>query len=95
MAEEVKDPGRALPRILVGGTVVILASLVIFVSSANVNFLGLPRVAYGLAQNGLAPRQFGKLDDRSTPRNGLTFIATSLRRRFIERLRPFALHPRP
>lgn len=119
MAEEVKDPGRALPRILVGGslavmvmyllmnvaflaaltpaemagselvaadaissvfgsaagTVVIIASLVILVSSANVNFLGLPRVAYGLAMNGLAPRRFGMLDARSTPRNGLTFIS--------------------
>lgn len=119
MAEEVKDPGRALPRILVGGslavmvmyllmnvaflaaltpaemagselvaadaiasvfgsaagTVVIVASLVILVSSANVNFLGLPRVAYGLAKNGLAPRRFGVLDARSTPRNGLTFIS--------------------
>jgi len=119
MAEEVKDPGRALPRILVGGslavmvmyllmnvaflaaltpaemagselvaadaissvfgsaagTVVIVASLVILVSSANVNFLGLPRVAYGLAKNGLAPRGFGVLDARSTPRHGLTFIS--------------------
>ena len=119
MAEEVKDPGRALPRILVGGslavmvmyllmnvaflaaltpaemagselvaadaissvfgsaagTVVLVASLVILISSANVNFLGLPRVAYGLAQHGLAPRQFGRLDERSTPRNGLTFIS--------------------
>lgn len=119
MAEEVKDPGRALPRILVGGsvavmvlyllmnvsflaaltpaemagselvaadaissvfgsaagTVVVVASLVILISSANVNFLGLPRVAYGLAQKGLAPGRFGVLDHRSTPRNGLTFIS--------------------
>ncbi len=119
MAEEVRDPGRALPRILVGGslavmvlyllmnvsflasltpaemagselvaadaiaavfgssagTVVVVASVVILISSANVNFLGLPRVAYGLAQNGLAPRRFGVLDSKSTPRNGLTFIS--------------------
>lgn len=119
MAEEVKDPGRSLPRILVGGsmavmvlyllmnvsflaaltpaemagselvaadaissvfgsaagTVVVVASLVILISSANVNFLGLPRVAYGLAQKGLAPRRFGMLDHRRTPRNGLTFIS--------------------
>jgi APA family basic amino acid/polyamine antiporter len=119
MAEEVKDPGRALPRILVGGslavmvlyllmnvaflaalspgemagselvaadaissvfgstagTVVTIASLVILISSANVNFLGLPRVAYGLARHGLAPAGFGRLDRRSTPRNGLTFIS--------------------
>jgi len=119
MAEEVKDPGRALPRILVGGalavmalylllnvsflaalspsemagselvardaiagvfggtagTVVVLASLLILVSSANVNFLGLPRVAYGLSRNGLAFKAFSKVDERGTPRNALYFIA--------------------
>ncbi|HSG09070.1 MAG TPA: APC family permease [Longimicrobiales bacterium] len=119
MAEEVKDPGRALPKILVGGalgvmilyllmnvsflaaltpqemagselvasdaiadvfggtagTVVVLASLLILVSSANVNFLGLPRVAYGLARNGLAFKAFARVDERGTPRNALYFIA--------------------
>lgn len=119
MAEEVKDPGRALPRILLGGavavmilylmlnvaflaaltpeemagselvaqdaiaavfggaagTVVVLASLLILVSSLNVNFLGLPRVAYGLGQHGLAPRAFTQVDARGTPRNALYFIA--------------------
>jgi amino acid transporter len=118
MAEEVKDPGTALPKILLGGavavmilylvlnvsflaaltpaemadsdlvaadaiadvfggavgTVVVVASLLILLSSANVNFLGLPRVAYGLARRGLAPRAFMKVDGRGTPRNALYFI---------------------
>jgi len=119
MAEEVKDPGRALPRILVGGalavmilylllnvsflaaltpqemagselvasdaiadvfggtagTFVVLASLLILISSANVNFLGLPRVAYGLSRDGLAFKAFARVDERGTPRNALYFIA--------------------
>ena len=118
MSEEVVDPGRALPRILLGGavavmvlyllmnisfltamtpaemagsdlvaadataavfgeaagTVVVVASLLILISSANVNFLGLPRVAYGLAHNGLAPKAFTQVDERGTPRNALYFI---------------------
>lgn len=57
------------------GTVVVVASLLILISSANVNFLGLPRVAYGLAQNGLAPRAYTKVDERGTPRNALYFIS--------------------
>jgi APA family basic amino acid/polyamine antiporter len=119
MAEEVRDPGRALPRILVGGslavmilyllmnvaflaaltpaemagselvaqdaiaavfgnaagTVVVLASILILVSSLNVNFLGLPRVAYGLGQHGLAPKAWTRVDERGTPRNALYFIS--------------------
>lgn len=119
MSEEVIDPGRALPRILLGGamavmvlyllmnvsfltaltpaqmagsdlvaadattavfgeaagTIVLLASLLILISSANVNFLGLPRVAYGLARHGLAPRALGQVDDRGTPRNALYMIS--------------------
>ena len=119
MSEEVMDPGRALPRILLGGamavmvlyllmnvsflaamtpaqmagsdlvaadataavfgdaagTVVVVASILILISSANVNFLGLPRVAYGLAHNGLAPKAFTRVDERGTPRNALYFIS--------------------
>ncbi|MGD8322677.1 MAG: APC family permease [Gemmatimonadota bacterium] len=119
MAEEVKDPGRALPRILLGGslavmilyllmnvsflaalspadmagselvaadaiakvfgnaagTLVVVASLLILLSSANVNFLGLPRVAYGLSRDGLAFRAWSRVDERSTPRNALVFIS--------------------
>ena len=120
MAEEVKDPGTALPKILVGGalavmvlyllmnvaflavltpaemaadpeliaaltistvfgdaagTAVTAAALIILVSSLNVNFLGLPRVAYGLAQHGLSPQTFTEVDDRGTPRKALYFIS--------------------
>ena len=120
MAEEVKDPGTALPKILVGGglavmvlyllmnvaflavltpaemaadpeliaaltistvfgdaagTAVTAAALIILVSSLNVNFLGLPRVAYGLAQHGLSPQIFTEVDDRGTPRKALYFIS--------------------
>jgi len=119
MAEEVKDPGSALPKILVGGSVVVMvlyllmntaflaaltpaemagselvaadamanvfgdaagtlvvvASLIILISSINVNFLGLPRVAYGLGKHGLAPKAFTRVDERGTPRNALYFIA--------------------
>jgi basic amino acid/polyamine antiporter, APA family len=119
MAEEVQDPGSALPKILVGGSlavmvlyllmnvaflaaltpeemagselvaqdaiaavfggaagkVVVVASLLILVSSLNVNFLGLPRVAYGLSKHSLAPRVFSKVDARGTPRYALYFIS--------------------
>jgi basic amino acid/polyamine antiporter, APA family len=118
LAEEVRDPGRALPRMLIGGavavavlyllmnisllaaftpiqmagspavaqdvvaavfghaagTVVIVASLVIMISSLNVNFLGLPRVAYGLAQSGLAARRLAAVDAGGTPRTALVYI---------------------
>lgn len=57
------------------GTIVVIASLLILISSANVNFLGLPRVAFGLARNGLAPKAFTKVDARGTPRNALIFIS--------------------
>ncbi len=118
LAEEVKDPGRALPRILVGGslavlvlylllnvaflatltpaemagselvaadviakvfggaagTVVVVAGLIILIGSLNVNFLGLPRVAFGLAQDRLGPGAFKTVDERGTPRKALYFI---------------------
>lgn len=119
LGEEVVDPGRALPRILLGGVVavaglyllinvsflaaltpaemagsplvaqdataavfgsragvvVLVASLVILVSSINVNFLGLPRVAYGLAVDGLAFRRFAAVNPGGTPGIALYFIA--------------------
>jgi APA family basic amino acid/polyamine antiporter len=56
------------------GLVVLVASLLILVSSANVNFLGLPRVAFGLAREGLAPRSLADVDARGTPRNALLMI---------------------
>lgn len=118
LSEEVMEPHRALPKILLGGamavmvlyllmnvalltvltpeqmagsdlvardataavfgdmagTVVLVASLMILISSANVNFLGLPRVAFGLAREGLAPKALATLDRRGTPRNALYMI---------------------
>ena len=55
-------------------TMVLVASLLILISSANVNFLGLPRVAFGLAREGLAPRALATVDKRGTPRNALYMI---------------------
>ncbi|MDP2577725.1 MAG: amino acid permease [Candidatus Palauibacterales bacterium] len=119
MAEETRDPGRALPRILLGGaaavvviylminvaflssltptemagsplvaqdavrgvfgatagTIVVLAGLLILVSSLNVQFLGMPRVAFALARNGLAPQAFSRVTARGTPGSALLFIS--------------------
>ena len=118
MAEEVRDPGRSLPRILIGGaaavavlyllvntaylaaltpdemagselvardavqgvfgdtaaTFVVIASLLILISSCNVNFLGMPRVAFALARAGLAPKVFRYVSPRGTPVAGLLLI---------------------
>ncbi len=120
MAEEIRDPGRSLPRILIGGAVavavlyllvntaylaaltpqemagselvardavqgvfgntaatfVVVASLLILISSGNVNFLGMPRVAFGLARSGLAPKIFQYISPRGTPVAGLFLIGT-------------------
>lgn len=120
MAEEIRDPGRSLPRILIGGaiavavlylmvntaylaaltpqemagselvardavqgvfgntaaTFVVVASLLILISSGNVNFLGMPRVAFGLARSGLAPKVFRYVSPRGTPVAGLLLIGT-------------------
>jgi APA family basic amino acid/polyamine antiporter len=122
MAEETRDPGRSLPRILLGGaavvallyllingsfltaltpdqmagsklvareavagtfgrasgTFVIVAGLLILLSSLNVNFLGMPRVTLALARDGLAPRAFARVGSRGTPVPGLLFIAAVL-----------------
>jgi APA family basic amino acid/polyamine antiporter len=119
MAEETRDPGKALPRILIGGAaavavlyllinvafltaltpaemagsdlvardaiaavfgdaagvVITVGSLLILVSSLNVNFLGLPRVAFALARDRLAPRRFQKVSPRGTPTIALYFIS--------------------
>lgn len=118
MAEETRDPGRAMPRILLGGAVavaglyllinlaflsaltpaemagselvaqdaiaavfgdaagtfVVVAGLLILVSSLNVNFLGMPRVAFGLARDDLAPGSFTRVTPRGTPAPALLFI---------------------
>lgn len=119
MAEEVRDPGRALPRILIGGsaivagtyllmnlsfiaaltpeemagstlvardaiagvfggragTIVTLCSLLILLSSLNVNFLATPRVAFALSRDRLAPRWFSKVSSRGTPVVAMLFMA--------------------
>jgi len=118
LAEETMDPGRSLPRILVGGAVAVavlyllinlaflsaltpeemagsplvaadalhatfggaagtfvtVASLVILLSSLNVQFLGMPRVALGLAREGMAPSGFMRVSSRGTPQPALVFI---------------------
>lgn len=119
MAEETRDPGTALPKILVGGavavavlylminvsflvaltpqemsgsdlvardaiaavfggtagTVITVGSLLILVSSINVNFLGMPRVAFALSRDGLAPRKFEEVSPGGTPVWSLLFIS--------------------
>ncbi len=122
MAEETRDPGRSLPRILLGGaalvavlyllvnvaflaaltpaemagsplvaqdaiagvfghaagTVVVVAGVLILLSSLNVNFLGMPRVAFALARDRLAPRAFTRVSHAGTPVQGLLFISALL-----------------
>lgn len=119
MAEEVRNPGRALPRILIGGstivagmyllmnlsfisaltpeemagstlvardaiagvfggsagTIVTICSLLILLSSLNVNFLATPRVAFALSRDRLAPRWFSKVSARGTPVVAMLFMA--------------------
>lgn len=122
LAEETMDPGRSLPRILVGGAVAVallyllinlaflnaltpeqmagsplvaadalhatfggaagtfvtVASLVILLSSLNVQFLGMPRVVLGLAREGMAPSGFTRVSPRGTPQPALVFITLIL-----------------
>jgi APA family basic amino acid/polyamine antiporter len=122
LAEETGDPGRSLPRILVGGatavailyllinlaflsaltpeemagsqlvaadalhatfggaagTFVTIASLVILLSSLNVQFLGMPRVLLGLAREGMAPSRFTRVSLRGTPQPALVLISVIL-----------------
>lgn len=119
MSEEVRDPGRSMPRILLGGAVavaglyllmnlayfaalspqemagsplvaqdaitgvfgetagnvVVLASILILLSSLNVNFLGMPRVAFALARDHIAPSVFTRVGERGTPVAGLLFAS--------------------
>ena len=122
LAEETMDPGRSLPRILVGGAVAVavlyllinlaflnaltpeemagsplvaadalhatfggaagtfvtVASLVILLSSLNVQFLGMPRVVLGMAREGMAPSSFTRVSSRGTPQPALAFITIIL-----------------
>ena len=116
------DPGRSLPRILVGGAVAVailyliinlaflnaltpaemagsplvaadalhatfggaagtfvtVASLVILLSSLNVQFLGMPRVVLGMAREGMAPSAFTRVSPLGTPQPALVFITVIL-----------------
>jgi APA family basic amino acid/polyamine antiporter len=118
LAEEIREPEKKLPRILVfgaigvaglylginvaflsaltvgemagsplvaadavgvafgeaGRTFITVTALVILISSLNVNFLGVPRVAYGLASKGLAPKSFLGVTKGGTPLGGLLLI---------------------
>ena len=122
LAEETEDPGRSMPKILVGGAVAVavlyllinlaflsaltpeemagsplvaadalhatfggatgtfvtVASLVILLSSLNVQFLGMPRVVFALAREGLAPARFTSVGERGTPQPALVFITIIL-----------------
>jgi basic amino acid/polyamine antiporter, APA family len=115
MSEELRDPARSVPRMLLygagsitalyllinlaflhtltpaemagsplvardvlarglgnaAGVAVTVAAIAILVSSINVNFMGTPRIAYGLARDRLAPAPFAKVSDRGTPTAGL------------------------
>lgn len=53
------------------GTVLTIGGLILLLGSINVNFISMPRIAFGLARDGLAPDTFLKLDGRGTPRAGL------------------------
>lgn len=121
MTEELRDPGRSMPRILLGGSTAIAllylalnagflhvltptqmagsdfvardalrvalgdvagvvltaGGLLLLLGSINVNFISMPRIAFGLARDGLAPAGFMALDGRGTPRAGL-FAAVGL-----------------
>jgi len=57
------------------GVAITVASIAILVSSINVNFMGTPRIAFGLARDGLAPRPFSRVSERGTPTMGLLLTA--------------------
>lgn len=122
LAEETENPGRSMPRILVGGAVAVaalyllinlaflsaltpaemagsplvaadalhatlggaagtfvtVASLIILLSSLNVQFLGMPRVALALAREGMAPGRFTRVGAKGTPQPALAFITIIL-----------------
>lgn len=121
MTEELRDPGKMMPVVLLGGaalialiyialnasflqvltpaemtgsdfvardalastlgdaagTVLTVGGLLLLLGSINVNFISMPRIAFGLARDGLAPAAFLKLDEKGTPRAGL-FLAIGI-----------------
>jgi APA family basic amino acid/polyamine antiporter len=122
MAEEIRDPGRMIPRILLfgcalvtvlymlivvgylavltpaemsrsampaqaaiagvfgetAGTVIMLAGIFIIMNTLNVNFLVMPRVAFGLSRDGMAPAAFTRVNKRGTPWPALIFATAMI-----------------
>ena len=58
-----------------GQRLITVAALVILVSSLNVQFMGLPRVAFGLAHEGLGPAPLRRLSPHGTPLAGLVVVS--------------------
>ncbi len=58
------------------GVAVAVVALGILVSSYNYNFFGTPRIAYGLARDGLAPRTFTSVNAAGTPTAALYLTST-------------------
>jgi APA family basic amino acid/polyamine antiporter len=58
------------------GLAVAVVALGIVVSSFNYNFFGAPRIAYGLARDGLAPRTFTRVNAAGTPTAALYLTST-------------------
>src|SRR5204863_213296 len=62
---------RALPHR--GDRPLLPLRRLLLLGSLNVNFISMPRIAFGLARDRLAPATFLTLDGRGTPRSGLFF----------------------
>jgi APA family basic amino acid/polyamine antiporter len=119
MAGEVKDPGKNMPRLLIGGTLGVaclylllniaflhamtpaematsdfvardaliavlgdhvtvaltVVGLVVVLAGLNANFLGTPRIPYGLATDGLGPRFLTAVNQGGTPTAALMLTA--------------------
>ena len=119
MAEDIRDPGRNMPRILLGGSAIVIllymlvnlgflhalspaemagstfvardaiqsalgsaagaaltvGGLIILIGGLNANFMGLPRIPFALARDGLAPAGLVRLDRRQTPVASLVTIS--------------------
>jgi basic amino acid/polyamine antiporter, APA family len=119
MAGEVKDPGKNMPRLLIGGTLGVallylllniaflhamtpaematsdfvardaltnvlgdhvtvaltVVGLVVVLAGLNSNFLGTPRIPYGLATDGLGPRFLTAVNTGGTPTAALMLTA--------------------
>ena len=67
-----------LAKVLGGrsGAAVAVVALGIVVSSFNYNFFGAPRIPYGLARDGLAPRMFTRVNAAGTPTAALYLTST-------------------